>query len=94
MEFHIGLAVLPDLGAFLLGILLRNTLSGNGRDIHQGQKEVEIFTGWQVICKTTEKLYRAVTKSGDTIDFYLSSTRNAKAAKRFLAKALRPLYDW
>lgn len=39
-------------------------------------------------------LYRAVTKSGDTIDFYLSSTRNAKAAKRFLAKALRPLKDW
>ena len=31
-------------------------------------------------------LYRAVTKSGDTIDFYLSSTRNAKA--------LRPLKDW
>ena len=24
-------------------------------------------------------LYRAITKSGDTIDFYLSSTRNAKA---------------
>ncbi len=39
-------------------------------------------------------LYRAVTKDGDTIDFYLSSTRNAKAAKRFLAKALRPLKDW
>ena len=39
-------------------------------------------------------LYRAITKSGDTIDFYLSSTRNAKAAKRFLAKALRPLKDW
>ncbi|MCL4156855.1 UNVERIFIED_CONTAM: hypothetical protein GTU68_010013 [Idotea baltica] len=39
-------------------------------------------------------LYRAVTKSGDTIDFYLSSTRNAKAAKRFLAKALRPLKEW
>ena len=39
-------------------------------------------------------LYRAVTKEGDTIDFYLSSTRNAKAAKRFLAKVLRPLKDW
>ena len=39
-------------------------------------------------------LYRAVTKSGDTIDFYLSSTRNAKAAKRFLSKALRLLKDW
>ena len=39
-------------------------------------------------------MYRAVTKSGDTIDFYLSSTRNAKAAKRFLSKALRLLKDW
>jgi transposase-like protein len=39
-------------------------------------------------------LYRAVDKHGDTIDFYLSSTRNAKAAKRFLSKALRGLKDW
>src|SRR3546814_18242153 len=29
-------------------------------------------------------LYRAVDKRGDTIDFYLSPTRSAKAAKRFL----------
>ena len=33
-------------------------------------------------------LYRALDKSGNTIDFYLSSTRNTKAAKRFLRKAL------
>lgn len=33
-------------------------------------------------------LYRAVDKGGNTIDFYLSTTRNTKAAKRFLAKAL------
>ena len=39
-------------------------------------------------------LYRAVTKTGATIDFYLSQTRNSKAAKRFLSKALRPLKDW
>lgn len=39
-------------------------------------------------------MFRAVSKKGDTIDFYLSSTRNAKAAKRFLAKALGPLKDW
>ena len=32
-------------------------------------------------------LYRAVDKFGDTIDFYLSATRNTKAAKRFLGKA-------
>src|SRR3546814_3356009 len=39
-------------------------------------------------------LYRAVDKRGDTIDFYLSSTRSAKAAKRFLGKALRGLKHW
>ncbi|WP_432442980.1 DDE-type integrase/transposase/recombinase, partial [Providencia rettgeri] len=31
---------------------------------------------------------------GDTIDFYLSPTRSAKAAKRFLGKALRGLKHW
>ena len=36
-------------------------------------------------------LYRAVDKHGRTIDFYLSATRNAKAAKRFLGKALKNL---
>ncbi|WP_406240072.1 IS6 family transposase (plasmid) [Acetobacter orientalis] len=39
-------------------------------------------------------LYRAVDQDGDTIDFYLSPTRNAKAAKRFLAKAVNGLKDW
>ena len=39
-------------------------------------------------------LYRAVDKHGDTIDFYLSPTRNAKAAKRFLGKALKGRKDW
>lgn len=39
-------------------------------------------------------LYRAVDKEGDTIDFYLSPTRNAKAAKRFLGKAVSGLKDW
>ncbi len=34
-------------------------------------------------------LYRAVDSQGHTIDFYLSSTRNAKAVKRFLGKALK-----
>ena len=39
-------------------------------------------------------LYRAIDKTGDTIDFYLSPTRNTHAAKRFLAKALNsiPVY--
>ena len=39
-------------------------------------------------------LYRAVDKFGDTIDFYLSSTRNTTAAKRFLGKALNGLKQW
>ena len=39
-------------------------------------------------------LYRAVGKDGDTIDFYLSNTRNAKAAKRFLGKALNGRKEW
>ncbi|SOD22606.1 IS6 family transposase [Nitrosomonas ureae] len=39
-------------------------------------------------------LYRAVDKHGNTIDFYLSSTRNKKAAKRFLGKALKSIKPW
>ena len=39
-------------------------------------------------------LYRAVDKFGATIDFYLSSTRNTAAAKRFLGKALKGLKPW
>ena len=39
-------------------------------------------------------VYRAVDKHGDTIDFYLSSTRNTKAAKRFLGKALKGMKAW
>jgi transposase, IS6 family len=38
-------------------------------------------------------LDRAVDKLGDMIDFYLSPTRSAKAAKRFLGKALAGLKD-
>lgn len=34
-------------------------------------------------------LYRAVTKRGDTVDFYLSTRRSTSSAKRFLAKTLR-----
>lgn len=39
-------------------------------------------------------LYRAVTDDGRTVDFFLSQTRNAKAAKRFLGKALRAFKAW
>jgi transposase, IS6 family len=39
-------------------------------------------------------LYRAITKSGKALDFYLSSTRNAKAAKRLLGKILRRMKEY
>jgi transposase-like protein len=39
-------------------------------------------------------LYWALDKLGNTIDFYLSPARNAKAAKRFLGKALNGLKEW
>ena len=39
-------------------------------------------------------LYGALDKLGNTIDFYPSATRNTKAAKRFLGKALGGLKDW
>src|SRR5512134_3458608 len=38
-------------------------------------------------------LYRAIDKDGATLDFYLADRRNTKAAKRFLAKALRRSRD-
>ena len=40
-------------------------------------------------------LYRAIDSRGRTIDFYLSQTRNTKAAKLFLGKALKAIkkYD-
>src|SRR3954454_11434914 len=37
-------------------------------------------------------LYRAVDSEGNTIDFYLSKTRDKKAAKRFFKKALRSFH--
>lgn len=39
-------------------------------------------------------LYRAIDKRGDTIDFYLSPTRNTKAAKRFLGKTPKGMKSW
>lgn len=38
--------------------------------------------------------YRAIDRQGHTLDFYLSHTRNARAAKCFLAKALKKLKVW
>ena len=38
-------------------------------------------------------LYRAIDKEGNTIDFLLSAKRDAKAATRFLRKALKRKYS-
>ena len=38
--------------------------------------------------------YRALDKFRNTIDFHLSTTRNTKAAKRFLSKTLRRVKKW
>ena len=39
-------------------------------------------------------LYRAIDKYGNIIDFYLSSTRNSKAAKLFLRKSLKSIPNY
>jgi IS6 family transposase len=39
-------------------------------------------------------LYRAIDEQGNTLDFYLSHKRNAKAAKRFLNKLLKQQPDF
>ncbi len=39
-------------------------------------------------------LYRAVDSRGHTVDFFLSATRNFKAAKHFLGKALKSMKSW
>jgi transposase-like protein len=39
-------------------------------------------------------LYRALDRDGNTVDFYLSSTRSINAAKRFLSKALRSIPEY
>jgi IS6 family transposase len=57
-------------------------------------------TSWRVdetyvkVRGTWVYLYRALDKHGNTIDFYLSPTRNSKAAKRFLGKAHNGLKAW
>src|SRR5580704_10768345 len=38
-------------------------------------------------------LLRAIDKDSETLDFYLSDSRNTRAAKRFLSKALKRSKD-
>ena len=52
----------------------------NGRD-------KKISSGAKIL-----RQYRVVDSKGNTIDFYLSKTRDKRAAKCFFKKALRPLH--
>ncbi len=71
---------------------IRSACAGNGvsRDRRAGastRRYIKVRGQWAY-------LWRAIDKFGDTIDFYLSSTRSAAAAKRFLGKALSGLKSW
>ena len=59
---------------------------------------VVLLAGRQDLCAGQggrwKYLYRALDKSGATLEFYLADRRNAKAAKRFLAAALKRSRDW
>ena len=74
--------------------VLQNLKSGS-----DGMRNQDQNTSWRVdetYVKAKGKwayLYRAIDKRGCTIDFYLSSTRNAYAAKRFLSKALSKVWE-
>jgi len=57
------------------------------RAAHSSQTYVKVKGKW---CY----LYRTIDKNGNTIDFYLSRTRNAKAGKRFLRRVLKSLKLW
>jgi transposase-like protein len=46
------------------------------------------------VCGEWLYLFRALDSRGRTVDFYLSQRRDAGAARRFLAKALRARRDW
>src|SRR5512132_3728391 len=60
--------------------LHRRLLAGR-RDVHPGEWRVEVAAS-------------SLDKQGRTIDFLLTHRRNAKAARRFLAKALRTRQHW
>jgi transposase, IS6 family len=67
---------------------VRRRLGGNVKQKsstwHMDETFVSIASHWQY-------LFRAVDGQGQTVDFYLSETRDREAAKRFLKKALANL---
>ncbi len=72
----------------------RNGCAGSGagrsRDVSASTRPISR----SVASERTLYRDRALDKLGNMIDFYLSAARNAKAAKRFLGKALRGSKEW
>src|SRR5713226_2194772 len=60
---------------------LRGQLKPKGSTWHMDETFVRIAGRWRY-------LFRAVDSSGQTVDFYLSETRDREAAKWFLKRAL------
>jgi IS6 family transposase len=69
----------------------RNGYAGNGAG--QARRAWRVDETYIKVRGKWAYLYRALDKHGNTIDFYLSPTRNTKVAKRFLGKALNGLKD-
>ena len=64
-----------------LGRRLRPHLRPGGRTWHVDETYIRVGGGWR-------SLYRAVDGAGQTVEFLLSATRDAAAARRFFARAL------
>ena len=62
---------------------------GNTSRLLAGRRDVHPADGAREVAASAPS-----TKQGRTIDFLLTDRRNAKAAQRFLAQALRTRQDW
>lgn len=68
-----------------LGELIRGYLKTTNDSWRVDETYVKVKGQWMY-------LYRAVDSEGNTIDFYLSKTRNTEAAKHFFKKALQSFH--
>ena len=77
---HDSVALVPKYGPVIYH-RLRGKLKYTTTTWHMDETYVRIAGRWVY-------LFRAVVSHGDTVDFYLSETRDREAAKTFLQKAL------